>query len=154
MSKSFVEIGQLWRHINREMRALFRRSVAEPDLPVMASYLIRHINEHPGVSVSELSRRARTAKSHVSNVIDQLVTEGYVEKRQDEADQRVVRLFATELAVARLQKAEVRTEAMWLRVMEEVPAGERENVTRFMRTLLTALQTVNEENEDEGARDE
>lgn len=51
-----------------------------------------------GVIVSELARHTEAAKSHVSNVIDQLVERDCVEKRPDPGDQRLQRLYVTRAA--------------------------------------------------------
>lgn len=139
-----MEMRQLWRQLNRELHDLFHRTAHDPTLHGMASLLLRHIGKHPGISVSELSRRAYTAKSHVSNLVDQLVNEALVEKRQDAADQRVVRLYPTGAAEARLADAELRLQTAWQRVLEQIPEAERDDVSRHLHTLLQACRSAND----------
>src|SRR5690606_40015840 len=93
------EIAVLGQHVNREMRALMLRAGKEYELPPFSFMLLRHIKEEPGITLSELARRVGAAKSHTSTTIEQLVQEGYVEKRADPSDQRVLRLHATEAAM-------------------------------------------------------
>src|SRR5690606_12877926 len=92
------EIAVLGQHVNREMRALMLRAGKEYELPPFSFMLLRHIKEEPGVTLSELARRVGAAKSHISTTLEHLVKEGYVEKRSDPSDQRLVRLRVTEAA--------------------------------------------------------
>lgn len=138
-----LEIAQLWRHVNRHMRSLFRNTVGTLDLQPFSFLLLRHIDETPGITVSELSRRVGASKSHTSTITEQLVQEGYVEKRTDPADQRLLRLYGTELAKETLDRFGARAEAFWTAVFEEFPSDELKDVERVLHRLLEALERFN-----------
>lgn len=134
------EIGELFRLLTREMHERFRNTFKDLGLPPMALILLRIIHEEPGVTVSELGRQAGTVKSHVSKLIDQLVSQGYVEKRPDPADQRLLRIYTTQASAELKAGMESRARGIWLEVMAEVPEAEAAGMAHSLRTLLTAFK--------------
>ena len=139
-----AEIVQLWHHVNRQMYDIFRSTVRQYDLPAMSYLALRQIQKEPGITISELARRIGTAKSHVSNIADQLVREDFIEKRTDSSDQRILRLYLTRSAFGGLEGMGDRAEMLWAQVIEELPEGELEDFSRFLRKLLDALIRVND----------
>ncbi|HLS89981.1 MAG TPA: MarR family winged helix-turn-helix transcriptional regulator [Limnochordia bacterium] len=142
MPSTPLEISLLWRHVNREMRGLLHRAGREFEMPPFSFMLLRHIKEEPGITLSELARRVGAAKSHTSTTIEQLVQEGYVEKRADPSDQRVLRLHATEAAMRMFARMGDRAQGVWAIVLEEFE-GDTDEVARFLKALLTALERAN-----------
>ncbi len=138
-----VEISHLWRLVNRQMRELIQRTVSEQPLPFLSFLILRRIQDEPGITLSELARRVGTAKSHTSTIVEQLVQEGYIEKRLNPADQRVLMLHLTETARRCLGGMEERAQDAWSMVLQELPEGEFYQVERFLRTLLAALERAN-----------
>lgn len=143
MSATPIEIAQLWRHVNRQMRSLFRSTSEAFELPSLSMLLLRHIRSEPGITVSDLARRVGVSKSHTSTLTEQLVRDGYVEKRSDPGDQRLISLFVTDQAKRTLEKMGERAEAFWATIFQEFPADELDNIERFLKELLKALEQVN-----------
>lgn len=138
-----MEIAQLWRHVNRQMRSLFRSTSAAFELPSLSLLLLRHIRHEPGITVSDLARRVGASKSHTSTLTEQLVRDGYVEKRSYPQDQRLISLFVTDQANQMLEKMGERAEAFWAAIFQEFPAEELENIERFLKELFKALERIN-----------
>lgn len=153
MSLSTTEIAQLWRHVNRQMHELFRSTVQQYDLPPVAYLVLRHIQKEPGINVSQLARRLGIAKSHVSNTTEHLAREGFVEKRSDPSDQRILRLYLSESAQGRLDEMGNRSQAVWTLVFEEFPEDDLQDMARLLRLLLPALERANEKLCDKEALD-
>ncbi len=143
MREERLEVGELWRSVNREMHLFMRRVFQGGELPFMALVLLRHINREPGVSLVELARRSDSAKSHVSKMIEHLERQGFVEKRPDPDDQRLVRLHLTKAARDVMAETEARAQEAWSRVVDEVPEGQLDDVMRGLRILMGALETLN-----------
>lgn len=140
MTDRRVEIGELWRQVSRELHDRFRVAFRGFDLPPMAMIVLRIIHEEEGISISELARRCSTAKSHVSKMIDQLVSQGYIEKRSDPADQRLLRVYTAGSARALQAEMESKARAVWFEIMEQVPEAEYPVLDHALRTLLTAVE--------------
>jgi DNA-binding MarR family transcriptional regulator len=130
----------LWHQINREFHDRFRPAFRGTDLPPLALLMLKHIGRDPGVTVSELARSLGTAKSYVSKTVDQLMCLGYVEKRADLADQRLMRVYATAAAEKMKQQMEDRVNAIWEGIRREIPVDELGPLTHSLHVLLIALQ--------------
>lgn len=148
MATTPMEIAFLWRHVNRRMRELIHRVGKEYDLPPFSFMLLRRIKEEPGVTVSELARLVGAAKSHISTTVEQLVQDGYVEKRSDPKDQRVIRLHVTEAGHRFFAGLGDRAQGVWTIVLQEYD-GPSEEVAGFLEGLLAALERANERMEKE-----
>lgn len=72
-------------------RCLFDRF----NLTVPRFYVLYHLGEKPGISVSQLSRLMFCDKSNITRLIHGLQSEGFVTRRPHESDGRVLRLFLT-----------------------------------------------------------
>lgn len=143
MAATPMEIAVLWRQVNRRMRELLARAGKEFDLPPFSFMLLCRIKEEPGVSLSELSRLIGAAKSHTSTTVEQLVRDGYVEKRSDPKDQRVIRLHVTEAGRRLFASLGDRAQGVWTIVLEEYD-GTSEEVASFLERILAAVERANE----------
>jgi DNA-binding MarR family transcriptional regulator len=138
------ELAGLWRAINREMHDSFRQAFSGYDHSPVTLILIRETAKEPGITISELARRAGIVKSHVSKLVDQLVQQGYFEKRPDPADQRLVRLYLTERAAQIKAQLEGQLLSVLNGIISEVPEHEVEQIVHGLRLLRSALQKSNE----------
>lgn len=134
------EIGELWHQINRHAHECFRQAFRGCDLPGVTLLFLRQLADEPGLTLSDLARRTGMVKSHVSRTIDQLDREGYVEKRSDPTDQRVLRLHPTHRALELQHHLEDRVRGAWTGVMLELPPEEQQVVVQGLRTLLAAFE--------------
>lgn len=103
MPEKSERLMELLREINREIGKFVKELLAEQDLPMVMMMMARQIEVEPGITISELARRTNIAKSHISNNIRGLESRGWVEKRADDADQRLVRLYLTPIATKDLE---------------------------------------------------
>lgn len=143
MPEPRAEIGELWRQIHKEMHDHFRQAFRGNDIPFAAMMILRHVHMNPGVTVSELARRSGNVKSHISKMIEQLERQGFVEKRQDPSDQRLIRIYPTQTATDLRAAMEERAQALWAEIMEEVPDAQVGEVAHGLRILLAALEMSN-----------
>lgn len=139
MSELRVELGELWRSVNREMHDRLRAAFREVEFSPVTVTLLRQMHHEPGVTVGQLARCAGTVKSHVSKLVEQLVEQGLVEKRSDPDDQRLVRLYLTQAAADTRAQMEDRVQTAWGSIVDEIPEEELASVVSGLRTLLRAL---------------
>ena len=90
------QLVELLHDINRGMSKYARDIFAEHDLPFSLLMISKHIKAEPGITISQMARRTGIAKSHVSNQIRKLEERGWVEKRPDASDQRIIRLYLSQ----------------------------------------------------------
>jgi len=100
------QLIDLLREVNRDLGRYVKEILLAHDVPPAAMSIIREIRSEPGITISELARRTGIAKSHISNMVRDLEGRGWGEKRPDDKDQRLLRLFicpavSTQLAEVR-----------------------------------------------------
>lgn len=101
---------ELLREVNRSLGNHIKDTLAGRKIPAAAVVIMRKIMAEPGITVSELARKTGFAKSNVSGVVEELSRQGWVEKRGDPADHRILRLYLTDSARTLLAaiKADIR----------------------------------------------
>lgn len=104
MADRLETLELLLKGVSQSLFELVRDVMHERGLPAPGMAVLGHVVANPGLTVSELARRARLAKSHVSKTSDSLCELGLLEKRPDPSDQRLVRLYATEKAQEQLRE--------------------------------------------------
>jgi DNA-binding MarR family transcriptional regulator len=72
-----------------------RQLFARYDLTISRYYALYHINETPGLSISQLSDGMFCDKSNATRVVKGLEKEGLVKREPHETDGRTLRLFLT-----------------------------------------------------------
>jgi len=65
-------------------------------LSVPRYYLLRHIAENPGITLTQLSSLMLTDKSNITRLIKSVETEGLVCKQKHQTDGRAISLFLTD----------------------------------------------------------
>lgn len=82
---------------SRVMGAFYTETVAQAGVRVSPAGLgvLRVLLASDGLKSSDVAARGWSAPGTVTSVVDTLVREGYVERRRDAEDRRVVRLFMT-----------------------------------------------------------
>ena len=75
------------------------------NLSVPRYYLLRHIAENPGITLTQLSSLMLTDKSNITRLIKSVETEGLVCKQKHETDGRAISLFLTNYGRDRVSEA-------------------------------------------------
>jgi len=135
------EIADLLREVNRELREqILRRGEAE-GFPRFSRRLpiLREVMHEPGITVNEVARRTRIAKSQVSMLVGALVSDGVVRKEPDAHDQRLVRLFLTDQGDARFERWRASYRAMLKSLVHALTGEEADHLLEGLRALERVL---------------
>ena len=65
-------------------------------LTVPRFYALKHIGEHPGISLSQLSTLMLSDKGNISRIVRGMEADGLVVRQQDQTDGRALCLFLTD----------------------------------------------------------
>lgn len=114
-------------------------------------YLLRHLASAPGLTVSELARKAGLVKSGVSKMIDHAAGQGLVEKRPDPEDQRLLRLFLTDRGAETTGKMEAVGRAAWYSIIEQIHPADLADFEKGLRILEAAIRAANQAEGDDRA---
>ncbi len=96
------ELVELLREVNRGLGKFARDVLSEHGIPFAMLMISKQIKAEPGITISELARRTGIAKSHISKSIQDFDQRGWIEKRADARDQRILRLYLTPTATEEL----------------------------------------------------
>jgi len=132
-------LDRLLRSVNHSIMATVRETVEPHGIPRRGMEIIRHVHMVPGVTVSEIARRTGMAKSNVSNTVDSLLTIGMLEKRNDPADQRLVRIYHTPQADEHFQRVREAVLARLTEVLAVLGPAKVDSLIEALQDLETAL---------------
>jgi len=125
------------RTVSRHWKDVFREHGLAP-APLL---ILRQISREPGLTVSELARRTQSAKSHVSRTIESLTQQGYVEKKADPRDQRVLRIYPTPAVHEGLDPLRTEIRHRLAARLRDLPEGKVAELIDAVRTLQHILDS-------------
>lgn len=96
------QLTEVVTRLRRVLRASIRDDYPWESLPMAQVELLQRLQDEPGLRISQLASRHRLAVNTVSNLIQQLVVAGLVNRAGDAADRRAVRLELTPVGQERL----------------------------------------------------
>ncbi|HEX9624965.1 MAG TPA: MarR family transcriptional regulator [Streptosporangiaceae bacterium] len=97
-------------------------------LPYSELEVMRLLVRQPGLSVNEVASALELQSSNVSTAIRSLVARGLIERRRDERDGRVTRLYPTRTAIAHRDGQEAAWGKALARCLAQLPDAERERL--------------------------
>lgn len=109
-------------------------------ISVSMAHALGDLAASPGLAQHELAARLRLEKSTVSRLVAELTQRGWTERRRDEQDGRVLRLFLTEAGVAQAARLEAARADRFGRLAARLSDADRATVEQALETLVRALQ--------------
>lgn len=135
-----VALLQLLKALNQQMLTRLRAVAFDHDLPGSGIGVLHQVRETPGATVSEISRQTHVAKSHISTTVDELCRQGFLDKRPDAQDHRLVRLYQSEKA-QQISEAVLSEAKRELRaVLDSVPSETLASLIAGLEALLVAFE--------------
>jgi DNA-binding MarR family transcriptional regulator len=128
-------------------RTIGRQSAPDDDLPVSELEVMRLLVRRPGLSVNEVAGELAMQASNVSGTVRALIAQDLLERRRDDADARVARLFPTKKAIANRERRERAWGVALAEYLDSLSAGERKRLLGTngpLRQLVEALGGVTE----------
>jgi Transcriptional regulators len=141
MSVRAVGPGDAWSltdvitRLRRSLRAGVREELPWESLPMAQVELLQRLADEPGLGVSELAERQRLARNTVSNLVQQMVTTGLLERRPHETDRRAVVLSLTDAGRERLLTWQRANERRIRRALARLSADDRAAIDRALPAL-------------------
>jgi DNA-binding MarR family transcriptional regulator len=107
--------------------------------------VLRILISADGLKASEVADRAWSSPGTLTSVVNTLVRDGFVERRADTADRRVVRLYITDEGRAVITHYVSRAAAWWGKAFDFVGSDEEAVVRRFFVRMIDHLSQLIEE---------
>jgi DNA-binding MarR family transcriptional regulator len=97
------------------------------------------------LTMGELSRATSIPQSTATRMVDWMVDNGYVDRFEDAEDRRLVRMSLTDSGLELLLAAKSQLRELVARIFERLPAIQRAAFLYMLADLMSAWQSVSEE---------
>jgi DNA-binding MarR family transcriptional regulator len=118
------------------------RIAREHDLNLPRLEVLLCLRNGEGISQQQLSERLLVTKGNVCTTLQAMEAEGLVERRTDEADQRVHRLYLTSAGRQRLAKTQPALEALMRRMLGVLSADEQRTLRRLLGRIELTFEDI------------
>lgn len=132
----------------RLQRTVFDRRVRKIGFTRTQWLALRRVGDQPGVSQSELAELLEVEKTSAGRLIDKLEAFGWLERRQDDADRRIKRIYLTELGHRIHRDVTPVAEAMVEEELSGLTREQRDLLTDLLMTVKQRLQDMAAENDE------
>ena len=115
---------------------------AEHNVPMSHVQVLTMLGETGVRTVSEISQRLGISKPNITPLIDRLISEGYVERRRDESDRRVVKVVLLpegEERFSAIRETIVRQAMRWVAT---IPDKDFYELERSLNSIVRILSQV------------
>ena len=104
--------------------------------------VLRALMAVDGLKSAEVAEQAWSTPGTVTSVVNTLVKDGFVERKPDEADRRVVRLYITDQGRALISYYVPQAAARWRKAFDFVDEGDEAVVRGFFIQLIDHLSQL------------
>jgi DNA-binding MarR family transcriptional regulator len=137
-----MRAGWLLREVARIHSQLQRNEVAICcDTPSTQCHILTELDRSGPLTFAELVRRLNTDKGWVSRTVESMTQEGLLTKEPNPNDKRTVIVSLTQEGAAKAAEVQSTLNIQSGRLLQRIPAAERENVFRALEFLHQALQS-------------
>ncbi len=139
-------LGYLISDAARLQRTVFDRRVRKLGFTRSQWLVLGRLGRQPGVSQSELAELLEVEKATAGRLIDRLEKNGWIERRTDEADRRIKRIYMTERGKKAHDTIGPIAEAMLEEELLSLTEAERKLLTDLMINVKRQLQQMLQKN--------
>jgi MarR family transcriptional regulator, organic hydroperoxide resistance regulator len=140
-----LEVLKQFRLIYGSVRQHFRRVEETCGVSGSQLWMLHELQSAPGIGVSELAHRLSIHQTTCSQLVEKLVTRGYVEKMRSVEDQRRVGLTITKSARKVLKDAPGPAEGVLPEALIRLSDVTLYSLTAQLGELIDALQLPDEQ---------
>lgn len=104
--------------------------------------VLRILMSEDGLKASEVADRAWSSPGTLTSVVNTLVRDGFVERRPDETDRRVVRLYMTDQGRSVITYYVSQAATWWRKAFDFVDSDDEAVVRRFFIQMINHLSQL------------
>jgi DNA-binding MarR family transcriptional regulator len=139
--------------LRRVLRSSVRQEFPWESLPMAQVEVMQRLAEEPGIGVSGLAERQRLATNTVSNLVQQMVTAGLVERTPRPGDRRAANLSLTKGGTEILAAWQAANDRRLGQALERLPES-YQNAIENAVPALAALAALLESDDETQSRDQ
>jgi len=127
------------------MQTVLTRELSGLDIKPPHLDILVNLYRFEGISQQELARKLLVGRSNMSMTLPQMEKRGLVERRGDQKDKRVLRLYLTQEGRAVAEEAMAIQTALIERTLSSTPIEQCHAMAESMERIILALQAENAE---------
>ncbi|MDZ7671813.1 MAG: MarR family transcriptional regulator [Halanaerobiales bacterium] len=136
------EVGEMIQELTRSLKIFERNEIVSEGFTISQCYIILYIQKNEFLTMNQISKKMNLDKSTITRIIDNLVRDGYIEKRKSNEDGRVTLASLTKKGKTSAADLQLKINDYYRQIINEIPEGEVMNVVNSVNTLLKALKKV------------
>jgi DNA-binding MarR family transcriptional regulator len=109
-------------------------------ISVAEAHSLLELSREPGLLQNGLAARLRLEKSSVSRIVTSLEKRGWVTRKRDGSDTRIVHVHLTADGLQATASLSASRQAKFERIFAAIPSGERDAVLASLDTLLQVIR--------------
>lgn len=133
--------------LRRVLRSSVRSEFPWERLPMAQVEILQRLSDEPGLRVTELAARHRLATNTVSNLIQQMVLAGLVQRCEDPRDRRAVTLDMTPTGAAQLRGWLEANNRRLDAALRDLPASDRCAILAALPSLSRLVERLEHSDE-------
>jgi|GEM_PF-182957 DNA-binding MarR family transcriptional regulator len=135
-------IRDLLHGVTRNLRRYIFSEIAGCGLTVPQLFLVQELQNHPGLTLTELSERLGLSKSTVSGMVERLLRQEVIIRRRSESDRRVVHLYLSPALLEQTSRLTVMKENHLARLLGRLETSEIDDIVAALEKLYTLVDTA------------
>ena len=139
------QLADVVARLRRALRTSIRSDYPWEKLPMAQVEILQRLEDEPGLRVNDIADRHRLAKNTVSQLVQQLVTAGLVDRVADERDRRAVVLALTGEGHRHLHQWQQAHEQRFALALDRLPEPDRRAVLAAVPALRRLVEELSAE---------
>ena len=140
VEKFIAEFNELIVFFVRLFNIIDKKEKASHPATIFQCYTLRHLRNSKGMTMKQLSNVMGLACSTMTRNIDKMVKKGYLERVRGELDRREVLIRITHKGRELSKKIKEAERYFSMKLIDEIPEDEWDNVLSSLNLLLKAFQ--------------
>ena len=135
-------LGFLMHDVSRLRRSVFDEFMKPMAMTRSQWWILAHLSRHDGMIQSDLANVLDIGKAALGGLIDRLEAPGFIERRADDNDRRVKRIYLTSKGTQIIAEMRSRSHEMSERILDGLSTEARHSLVDMLALVKRNLLTI------------
>jgi MarR family transcriptional regulator for hemolysin len=139
-------LGFLMHDVSRLRRIVFDDFMRPLGITRSQWWVLAYLSRHDGMIQSDLANALELGKAALGGLIDRLEASGFIERRPDDSDRRVKRVYLSSHGTQMVKEMSVRSHEMSERILVGLNLKSRHKLVELLTVVKKNLLSIKQEN--------
>lgn len=139
-------LGFLMHDVSRLRRSVFDEFMKPLGVTRSQWWVLAYLSRHDGMIQSDLANVLDLGKAALGGLIDRLEWSGFIERRPDESDRRVKRVYLSSSGNQTVKEMRIRSHEMSERILDGLDLDNRYALAEMLQLVKQNLLTIKRDN--------